>query len=272
MLARWEMAATGWRKRADEVREIGMPVSEWMIDSLALQPGHRVLELAAGPGDTGLLAAELIQPGGTLISSDATDAMLAIARDRARRMGVANVEFKRLQLEWIDLPTACVDAVLCRWALMLTLDPSAAVKEIRRVLRPGGKAAVAVWDEADRNPWATVPNRAMIELGHLTPPDPDAPGMFTLAAPGRLAAELEAGGFVDVRVEAVALPHRYQDLDRYLAETLDLSRMFSDAFATLDGGRQAEVKHKLAELAADYTASDGSLELPGSSLVALANA
>jgi hypothetical protein len=73
-------------------------------------------------------------------------------------------------------------------------------------------------------------------------------------------------------VEAVALPHRYQDLDRYLAETLDLSRMFSDAFATLDGGRQAEVKHKLAELAADYTASDGSLELPGSSLVALANA
>src|SRR5437588_10984532 len=83
MLERWERAASGWEKRADRVRELGMPVSTWMIERLELQPGQRVLELAAGPGDTGFLAAELIEPGGVLVCSDAAEAMLNIARARA---------------------------------------------------------------------------------------------------------------------------------------------------------------------------------------------
>ena len=97
MLTRWEGAAVGWGRRADDVRTMGMAVSTWMIDHLALQPGERVLELAAGPGDTGFLAAELIEPGGTLISSDGTEAMLDLARGRARQMGIENVDFKQLQ-------------------------------------------------------------------------------------------------------------------------------------------------------------------------------
>jgi ubiquinone/menaquinone biosynthesis C-methylase UbiE len=89
-------------------------VSAAMVNGLGLRPGDRVLELAGGPGDTGFMAAELIAPGGTLISSDGAEAMLAIARERAAAHGLTNVEFKQLELEWIDLPTADVDAVLCR--------------------------------------------------------------------------------------------------------------------------------------------------------------
>ena len=85
-----------------------------------LGPGQRVLELAAGPGDTGFMAARLIEPGGTLICSDAVAGMLDVARERAEEQGIDNVEFKQLQLEWIDLPTASVDVVLCRWGVMLT--------------------------------------------------------------------------------------------------------------------------------------------------------
>ena len=176
MLDRWERAAVGWRKRADEVRDNGMPVSIRMIEHLGLQPGLRVLELAAGPGDTGFLASELIAPGGTLISSDGTAAMLDIARDRAGQLGVRNVEFRQLNLEWIDLETASVDAVLCRWGFMLILDPSAAARETRRVLRPGGRLAIAVWDEAARNPWATIPGRALIARGLAQPPDSERAG------------------------------------------------------------------------------------------------
>ena len=94
-----------------------MPVSAGVIDALALQPGQRVLELAAGPGDTGFLAAEQIAPGGLLISS-AAQAMLEVARERAARLRITNVEFQQLSLEWIDLPAADVDAALCRWGLM----------------------------------------------------------------------------------------------------------------------------------------------------------
>src|ERR1700749_4420608 len=183
----WERAAQGWGNRADRVRTWGMPVSIAMIDGLALQPGQRVLELAAGPGDTGFMAAELIRPGGTLISSDGAEPMIEVARARAAHLGIDNVEFRQLELEWIDLETASVDAVLVRWGIMLTVDPAAAAHEIRRVLRPGGRAALAVWDARERNPWALLPNQALVELGHAEPPDPHVPGPFALAQDGRLA-------------------------------------------------------------------------------------
>jgi SAM-dependent methyltransferase len=272
MFERWERAAAGWKKRAQEVREHGMPVSIWMVEHLGLQPGERVLELAAGPGDTGFLAAELIRPGGVLISSDGAEAMLATARERAERFGIDNVEFKRLELEWIDLETASIDAVLCRWGVMLSVDPAAVLHEVRRVLRPGGRFTLAVWDQAERNPWATIPGRTMIELGHSEPPDPNAPGMFTLAAPGRLQEMLEAAGFVEVLVDSVDQTRRYDGLDAYLAETLDLSMLFAEAYNGLEADEQREVREKIAALAEPYSGSDGSLTLPGSSLVALANA
>jgi SAM-dependent methyltransferase len=247
-------------------------VSVWMIDHLALQPGERVLELAAGPGDTGFLAAELIEPGGTLISSDATEAMLELARERARQLGIANVEFKRLELEWIDLPTASVDAILCRWGVMLILDPGAAIQEMRRVLRSGGRIALAVWDDAKDNPWATIPGRALAELGHADPPDPNAPGMFALAAPGALAELLEGGGFVDVLVEAVDLPRESATLDQYIEVQLDLSGIFAGILRELDEPEQLKVRRRIGELASEFTAADGSIRLPGRSLVATASA
>lgn len=274
MLERWERAAPGWSKGAGRVRDTGMPVSAWLIDHLALQPGLTVLELAAGPGDTGFLAAELVRPGGTLITSDGTEAMLEVARERAAALGVGNVEFKRLQLEWIDLPTASVDRVLCRWAIMLVVDPAAAVQEMRRVLRPGGRVAVAVWDLAERNPWATIDGRALVGLGHTAPPDPDAPGpgMFALAAPGRLREELESAGFVDVVVEAVDLPRTYADVDDYVEESLALSLAFREAWEQLSAAQRDEARDRIGELAAPFAVAGGRFELPGSSLVAAASA
>lgn len=87
LLERWERAASGWGRRAPHLRGFGMPVSAWMIEHAGLQPGQRVLELAAGPGETGLLAAELIRPGGMLISSDASENMLELARGAPANSG-----------------------------------------------------------------------------------------------------------------------------------------------------------------------------------------
>jgi SAM-dependent methyltransferase len=270
--AGWEKAAGGWGNQADQIRQLGMPVSMWMVDHLGLQPGQRVLELAAGPGDTGFLAAELVRPGGTLISSDGAEAMVEVARERAQAMGLDNVEFKQLELEWIDLPTASVDAILCRWGLMLTVDRAAAVQEMRRVLKPGGHLALAVWDEPQHNVWATAPNTALIEIGAAQPPDPDAPGMFTLAAPGVLPELLESAGFTDVLVESVEIERTYTDLDEYLSELFDLSQAFKRGVDQLSVAQRAGVRRDIADLLTPFTVADGSLRLPGRSLAALASA
>jgi SAM-dependent methyltransferase len=272
ILGRWEHAATGWGKHAERMREFGMPVSSWMIEHARLQPGQRVLELAAGPGDTGFLAAELIRPGGTLLSTDAAETMLDVARARAAEMGIDNVEFKRMELEWIDLDTASVDVVLCKWGLMFSIDPEAALREARRVLRPGGRVALAAWDEAPFNDWATIPTRALVELGHTEPPDPDAPGMFILSAPGRLQELLESAGFVDVLVDSVPTPRSFAGVDAYVAETREISSMFGQRFDPLSDSQRMEVVQKIAALAQPYTAADGSVSFTGRSLVAAADA
>jgi SAM-dependent methyltransferase len=272
ILERWGRAAAGWGKRARSVRAFGLPVSAWMLDHAGLHPGLRVLELAAGPGETGFLAAELIRPGGSLVCTDATDEMLEIARSRAKELGIEHVEFKQIEIEWIDLETASVDVVLCKWGLMFAIDPEAALREMRRVLRPGGRVALAVWDGPPVNPWATITTRALVELGHTTQPDPDAPGMFALATPGRLQCLLEDAGFVDVVVESVDPPRAFDSVEAYIAETDDLSSMFGEVFDPLSDEQRAAVRARITELAQPYVGTDGVLQFPARSLVAAADA
>jgi SAM-dependent methyltransferase len=268
----WDGAAGAWGERADSIRDWGMPVSAAMVDALALQPGQRVLELAAGPGDTGFMAAELVAPGGTLISSDGSEVMLEQARRRAEAAGLGNVEFRQLELEWIDLETASVDAVLCRWGIMLIVDPEAAAREIRRVLKPRGRAAFAVWDVPERNPWATVPAKVMIERGHVPPPDQNAPGMFALAPEAKLSELLEDSGFSDVVVRPQEVVRRYAAVDDYAAEHFRISPAHSAIYSALDEDERVAIQGAIAEGLGPYTGEDGSLELPGSSLVAVATA
>jgi SAM-dependent methyltransferase len=215
-----------------------MPVSVAMVESLGLQPGQRVLELAAGPGDTGFMAAELVRPGGTLISSDGAEPMIEVARARAAQLGIDNVEFRQLELEWIDLETATVE----------------------------------VWDVRERNPWALIPSAALLELGHTEPPDPDAPGPFALAAEGRLAELLEDAGFTDVEVMPVSLERRYATARDIVAESANCSPSFASTYKDLTEEQQAEVAGHMVAAAAPYTAPDGSVTLPGVSLVAHAAA
>jgi SAM-dependent methyltransferase len=187
-------------------------------------------------------------------------------------MGIDNVEFKQMDLEWIDLATASVDAVLCKWGLMFVTDPEAALREARRVLRPGGRIALAAWDEPAFNAWATIPVAALIELGHTEPPDPNAPGMFVLAAPGRLQDLLESAGFVDVVVEAVETPRSFRDVDDYISEYHDTSSFFGGLFDPLGKPERDAVVRTIADLSEPYTDADGSVEFVGRSLVAAADA
>lgn len=268
----WEFASSGWGKRAQRMREAGMAVSTWLIEQLSLQPGHRLLELAAGPGDTGFLAAELIAPGGTLITSDATEGMLAVARERAQQFGVKHVDFQQLQIEWIDLPTASVDAIVCRWGYMLTVDPAAGMGEARRVLKPGGRFAIAVWSRAPENPWATIPTNAFVEGGYLDPPERGGAGMFALADPAALQQMLEDAGFVEVVIDAIEITRAFDRFDEFWEETLDLSPTYSRTLDSLSEEQRADVEARAQALAEPFTDEGGAVSLPGRSIVAAASA
>ncbi len=268
----WEAAAPGWTRRQEEIRTLGAPVSHWMVQAIHPQPGQRVLELAAGLGETGFLAAELVAPVGGLIVSDQSEGMLEGARARAHELNLTNVEFQVIGAEWIDLPVASVDAVLCRWGYMLMDDPAAALSETRRVLRPGGRVALAVWDLLERNPWAQAPGLALRAHGLAQPQAQDAPGPFRLADPQRVRELLQQAGFTEIVMDTVAVQQRPSSFDHFWEATLDISRGFHDAVLSQPEPQIAKIRETLEELLAPYAAQDGSLEIPGSSLVAVASA
>jgi SAM-dependent methyltransferase len=287
----WEEAAPGWVRRQQAIRELGAPVSQWMVQAIDPRPGQRVLELAAGLGETGLLAAARVAPAGAAILSDQSEGMLAGARARATELQLANVEFLVGNAEWIDLPVASVDAVLCRWGYMLMADPPAALSETRRVLRPSGRLALAVWDAVAANPWAALPTLELIERGlapgggpaapnrgrpapgaSSDPEDDHQPGPFALGDPGRVRALLEHAGFTDVLVDAVDVHHRYSSFDAYWETTLDISRVVHDIVLSRPPDEIEEIRAAIAARLEPHTAADGSLEIPGRSLVAAASA
>ncbi len=271
----WEAAASGWVRRRELVRELGAPVSDWLLDAIDPQPGERVLELAAGLGEIGMLAAERVAPGGSVIISDQAEAMLEGARERTAELGLENVEFKALNAEWIDLPLASVDAVICRWGYMLMADPATALGETRRVLRPGGRLALAVWDSVQANPWALLPAQELRERGLAAPEDPSAPpppGPFALGSAERVAELLGDAGFAEGRVEALELTRRHDSFEELWESTLDLSRVFHDAVLARPEDEIEQIKQALAERFAPFAAADGSLAIPGRTLVAHASA
>lgn len=271
-LAGWEAVAAGWARRQEEIRRLGAPVSEWMLDAVLLQPGERVLELAAGLGETGLLAAEQVAPMGGVIISDQADAMLDGARARAEKLGLNNVEFQVLAAEWIDLPLASVDAVLCRWGYMLLADPAAALAETRRVLRPRGRVALAVWDSVQHNPWALAPSLELLERGLTSPPVPGTPGPFALADPERVRELLAQTGFTEIDVQTLDVEQRHDSFDLFWETTLDISRVFHDAVLSRPEPEIAEIRAGLRSRLEPFLAPDGTLAIPGRTLVASAGA
>ena len=270
--ARWGAAAAGWASRRDALRQATMPVSAWMVDAIDPQPGQTVLEIAAGIGDTGFLAAELIQPGGTLICSDFAPEMLTVAQARAEELGIVNVRFKQIDAESIDLQAGSIDGVLGRWGYMLMADDEAALRETRRVLRPGGRVALAAWTGPEDNAWTVIGPRAMVERGLMEPPETDAPGQFAWAPEGLIAERLEAAGFTEHHVEPLDFAIEFDSFEDWWAMNLELSRWFGDAARAADPGVLEEVRAAVAQQAERFTAEDGTLVLPARTWVAWASA
>lgn len=269
---RWEGAAGGWAASRDAFQRAAEPVSHWLVEAIGPQPGQTVLELAAGPGDTGLLAAERIRPDGKLISTDGAVAMVEVAKARAEELGLADVvEARPMEVEWIDMEAATVDAVLCRWGYMLVPDPETALRETRRVLRPGGRVAFAVWASAAENPWSS--GRRIADLGFLEPSPPNTPGPFALGDADLVRGLLYGAGWTDdIVIESLDFAFTATDADAWWAQQLDCSIALKGLVADLSPSDHYRLRDAVDADLEPYAQPDGSLRIPARTLVVSATA
>jgi SAM-dependent methyltransferase len=153
---------------------------------------------------------------------------------------------------------------------MLMSEPDAALRETRRILRPGGRLALATWDTPDRNLWMAAPAIQLVARGALPPPDPAAPGPFAMADRDALARRLADAGFRDVRTEKLEMVQSYPDFNEYWQMTFDLAAPLRAALASLDEPGAHEVREGTRSVLAQFIAPDGKVEAPASALVASA--
>ena len=264
----WTSVAGGWSQHAEYADARGAQSAQRMLELAQVSAGDRVLELACGPGGLGLAAAERVGPSGEVVLSDVVEEMTAIAAARASALGAGNVAFRRLDLERIDEPDAAYDVVLCREGLMFALEPGRAVAEIRRVLRPGGRVAVAVWAARERNPWlGLVMDAVSAQTGAPVPP-PGIPGPFALGDADELQRLLDDAALADVRVEELAIPLRTASFDEWWGRTSALAGPLSAILATMPAAAMQALRERAREAARPYETASGGLDFPGVTLIA----
>jgi SAM-dependent methyltransferase len=263
--------APGWERRREYLRDFSQPITDWMVAQLDPQPGQTILELGAGTGETGFAAARLIGDNGRLISTDLPPAMVEVAKRRARELGIENAEFRVMDAEHIDLEDGCVDGVLCRWAYMLMPDPASAMAESRRVLRPGGKLALAVMGGPAENPWGSTVAMSIVGLGLIPPIDPKrAGGVFSLADPNRLRELLERAGFDEVRIEEMGFHLRFTDFEDFWSFVREFAGAVAILLRSFSDGERAAVREATVRATEGFRTDHG-YDLPGLSLNALAS-
>jgi len=202
----WDQRAAAWERRIDALNLFSDTYGTAALDSLAVQPGERIVDIGCGPGTTAVELAQRVGPGGEVIALDISEAMLAAAKRRAERANATNIRFLSTDLERETIDGGGLDGAFSRFGVMFFVDPVAAFSNVAGSLRPSGRLACSVWGPLGDNPWMFVPTLAAAGVlqADLPLPGPDEPGPFSLADPGRIVSVLERAGFVNVDVSPVA--------------------------------------------------------------------
>ena len=251
-LREWRDSAKYWERHARTIQTMFAPVTSALIEEAGMIEGDAVLDVAGGPGEPSLTIAEKVGPAGFVMCTDAVAEMVAAAESEAVRRGVKNIQFQQCQADSLPFENNSFDAAVSRLGVMFFPDPVAALREILRVIKPEGALSFAVWHERDANPFAYAVTDAVSRHIKIQPEDPDSPGAFRFAAPGKLVRVLAEAGATNVRerllkfqIEATISREEFWEMRSGTSGTLreKLDSLSSDLRLTIAN----EVKEAVAE-------------------------
>jgi ubiquinone/menaquinone biosynthesis C-methylase UbiE len=255
-LLSWSENAKYWIRYSDTIRAMFTPLTAAIIDHAKIDEGQAVLDVAGGSGEPGLTIAEKVGPRGSVTCTDAVAEMVEAARQGATRRGLANVQFRQCTADSLPFPDNSFDATVCRLGIMFVPDPVAAVREMLRVTKPGGRLALAVWHKSEVNPFCYIVTNVMAQ--HVnSPADPDAPNAFRFADTGTLANVLTEAGAIEVEerevkfnIEAPISAQQFWTMRSLTSDTL------REKLAKLSTGEQAQIATEVEQEVKDFFPHD----------------
>lgn len=202
----WQAAAEAWYRWSPTLNQWLGKATDKMLEMAGISSGHRVLDIAAGAGEQSITTAKKVGTEGYVLATDISSNILEYAKQMAQQAGVNNIEIKVMDGENLTLDDETFDAVISRVGLIYFPDQQKALKEMLRVLKPGGKVAAIVYSTPDKNKFFSVPVSIIRNRAKLPPPLPGQPGPFSLGAEGIIEKTFLLAGFKNVRTELVDSP------------------------------------------------------------------
>lgn len=202
----WQETADAWYRWSPTLHKWLGNATEKMLAMAGISTGHRVLDIAAGAGEQSITTAQKVGPSGEVLATDISSNILEYAQKMAEQNGLSNIKTKVMDGENLTLEDASFDAVISRVGLIYFPDQQRALKEMLRVLKPGGKVAAIVYSTPDKNKFFSIPVSIIRNRAQLPPPLPGQPGPFSLGAEGVIEKAFEQAGFINVKSELVNSP------------------------------------------------------------------
>jgi len=264
---RWSASAPFWEKHREIIRQMFAPVTQALIEDAQVGSGHAVLDVATGPGEPALTVAALVGPEGKVFGIDPVPEMVAAGRRAADELGFTNAQFEVAFADRLPFPDDAFDAVISRFGVMFIPSPIDGVREMLRVLKPGRKLALAVWNFADRNPFHYAIWRIIERYADSPPPEPDAADAFRFASPGKLQDVLLKAG-------AIALSERLLQftiqapisVENFWTLRGEMSEKLRDQIATLSPAQLTDARDQVHEALREYS-TDGGMSFPAEVLI-----
>lgn len=202
----WQAAAEAWYRWSPTLNQWLGKATDTMLELAGITSGYRVLDIAAGAGEQSITAARKVASSGYVLATDISPNILEYAKQMAQRAGLNNIETKVMDGENLTLEDETFDAVISRVGLIYFPDQQKALKEMLRVLKPGGKVAAIVYSTPEKNKFFSVPVSIIRNRAKLPPPLPGQPGPFSLGAEGVIEKTFSQAGFKNVKSEVINSP------------------------------------------------------------------